>query len=705
MYIKDRFYLDEDTVETLARMEPAFGYNGFGEVVFYRTYSRTKEDGSQETWHEVVRRVVEGVFTIRKNWYRRNFINWDEGFWQHYARDFAISMFKMHWMPPGRGLWAMGTDYVYERGAMALYNCAASRVGAEIGEDCHWIMDCLMNGVGVGFLPERTDIEIFIPSGPTTMIVIPDSREGWCDSVQILIESYLNPGCRPIDFDYSMIRPAGVPIRGFGGVASGPAPLKQLHERLRTYFSMYLTETWYDEIMLRCDIVNAIGCCVVAGNVRRSAELACRPIDDQTFMNLKNYDLYPHRAEIGWMSNNSVILEEDEDFEKLGEIAERVIRNGEPGYVNYRNLPKGRIGKDDSVRPDAAIMFNPCGEIPLEDKEVCNISESLPTVAKTEQEWLKACEYATVYMSTVSLLPTHRNETNAVVARNRRIGLGIVDYTGWVTERGLHKVVSAMRKGYDIVRETNRWVNGEAGVPEAIRVTTVKPGGTVPKLPGKTSGVSYPTFSFTLRRVRVNRNSSIVPVLRAAGIPSEPCVIQPEATLIFEFPILQGPSKPVGRVSIWEQAINIITLQREWADNAVSNTIYFRPKWQLIRDIKVDETAYVVESGTNFIVKGIPNTDEELGGDHAAVIELDHTYKAEIVEVYGEQRLKIYQYDANHEEDSIEPVLSALAPMTKSISMLPYSGVGVYPQMPESEISEEEYHSRLKAIKPIDWST
>jgi len=671
--MKHRFNLAEATVDELREMTPEFGYNGFGEFVFYRTYSRPDEEGNMETWHDVVIRVTEGTFSIRKDHYKRNQIPWDEDFWQTYARNFAISMFKMEWLPPGRGLWAMGTDYVYERGSMSLNNCAVCEI-KNIADDAHWIMDALMNGVGVGFLPTRDDnilLEIKEPKG-TEKYVIPDTREGWCDSLHDLIDCYFTGGPKPV-FEYHEIRRAGQPIRGFGGIASGPDPLKQLHGRIEEFMKRAadVTDEDYDSVRLKMDVANAIGCCVVAGNVRRSAELAAAPLSDDTFKDLKDYDKHPERAALGWMSNNSVLLETDEDFQRLGEIAARVVKNGEPGYINLRNLHKGRLGRDDGLRRDKAIGFNPCGEQPLEDKELCTLVETLPTRCPDHQTWLKACEYATVYASTVTLLPTHRSETNAVMLRNRRIGVSIVDITGWLHEEGASSVINYMREGYQIVRKANQWVNSEAGIPEAIRVTTVKPGGTIPKVAGRTSGVGYPTFRHTLMRVRVAANSPIRGILEDANIPNEPDINDPDGTLVFEWPVLQGPSKPATEATLFEQAMNLVMVQREWSDNAVSNTLYFRPQWQLIE--------------TNFNGKNFKPAD-----DHK--VETDQ---------WGQTNL--YRRDPNHEEDVVERVLSMIAPLTKSVSLLPHTPAGVYPQSPQSGITEEEYNQRLKDMKPIDW--
>lgn len=577
-FVTTRFKVADPIIREIKDMQPNFGFNGFGELVFYRTYSRPKNDGTMESWNDVIIRATEGVFSIRKDWYTRNYIPWNEDFWQHYARNFAISMFNMEWLPPGRGLWAMGSDYVFERGSMALQNCGLTKIGENLGDDIHWMMDALMNGVGVGFVPER-DFDL-VASEPkpheTLQYLIEDSREGWCDSVKILIDSYLLSDYPTVIFNYDKIRSEGELIRGFGGLASGPDPLKKLHERIRNFFNKFIYEPFYDSVILKTDIANAVGCCVVAGNVRRSAELAAAPIDDPIFMDLKNYKLYPERAEYGWMSNNSVLLEKDEDFERLGEVARRVLDIGEPGCINLKNLRFGRIGHNDGLREDKAIGFNPCGEQPLEDKELCTLVETFPTRCKDFKDWRKALEYATMYASTVTLLPTHRQETNSVMLRNRRIGVSIADFTGWQHLVGTNKITKYLREGYKIVTRINQWANSEAGIPEAIRKTTIKPGGTVPKLAGVTAGCSYPSFIYTLRRVRIAKNIPLAQILKDANIPYEDDYYS-DNTYVFEFPIKQGPAKPADRVSLREQAMNLVMLQREWSDNAVSNTLYFKP--------------------------------------------------------------------------------------------------------------------------------
>lgn len=359
MYVNEFFNINDEIVDEICDMKPKFGYNGFGEFVFYRTYSRIKENGKNESWNDVVLRVIEGVMSIRKDWYVKNRIVWDEVKWQSYAKQMAISMFNMKWLPPGRGLWAMGTPFVYQNGAMALNNCGFTKIHPDqrMSADFAWMMDALMLGVGIGFEPSIGPITIYQPKG-SFIYQIPDSREGWVNSVKLLIDSYLFPNYKRIDFNYSLIRKRGLPIKGFGGLASGPDPLVELHIKITNLIVCY-AQKQISAVRLLTDIGNLIGVCVVAGNVRRSAEIAIGNVYDEEFMDLKDYTKYPERANFGWMSNNTVKFHNTEDFEKMGSIAKRVTLRGEPGGMNMKNMPHGRIGKFDPVREDMAEGLNP----------------------------------------------------------------------------------------------------------------------------------------------------------------------------------------------------------------------------------------------------------------------------------------------------------------------------------------------------------
>ena len=338
----------------IEQMVPKFGFNGFGEVTYYRTYSRLKEDGTQETWNDTVIRVIEGMMDIRDTHCKQHNLPWDEEIMQDVALDMASTLFEMKWLPPGRGLWAMGTSFVKERGSAALNNCGAVDT-LDLVKSATWAMDMLMCGVGVGYnLAWLGKVQTTAPN--TLTFNIPDTREGWIDSVRLLLSSYTLGTSTP-HFNYDLIRLEGEPIRGFGGTASGPAPLVQLHERIRTYMQRRLDGT-HSAGRTTSDVFNAIGACVVAGNVRRSALINLGSPFDEEFLDLKDYTKNPDRMEIGWMSNNTAVFEEGGHFSQLPRIAERILNNGEPGICNLVNVNKyGRYGEKSK---DKAWLANPC---------------------------------------------------------------------------------------------------------------------------------------------------------------------------------------------------------------------------------------------------------------------------------------------------------------------------------------------------------
>ncbi len=570
--VKERFTLEKAFCSELLAKKVKFGFGGFGEAVYYRTYSRIKSDGSKEHWADTVIRVINGVMSVRKNHYVLNTLDWDEAKWQRYAQKLAMTMFDMKWLPPGRGLWIMGTEYIYERGSAALNNCGAVDT-TDLSLAAEWTMDMLMCGVGVGFNTAWQGHNVVIPDKTKPVAhTIPDSREGWAESVKLLIESYTKKTTW-FSFDYSAIRPEGSPIHGFGGTASGPAPLKELHKRIETYLDDYCLGK-IDKTRCVADVMNAIGVCVVAGNVRRSAEIALGSIDDKSFLELKDYRKNPDRAEIGWVSNNTVVLTKREELEKLPVIAAHIRENGEPGIMNLMNVQKyARYGEESK---DNASLANPCSEIALESFELCNLSEVFPSRCLNEDDFYQALEYATFYASTVSLLPTHRLETNKVILRNRRIGVSISGIADMLDMYGKKELTRRLKKGYDLVRSVNQKLAREAEIPVSIRVTTVKPSGTISQLVGCSAGMHFPTFKYAIRRMRVGKRSNVCKILKAAGVPYQDDHYSANIT-VFEFPVDHGKTRNATIVSAWEQFSILAMLQREWSDNMVSCTIYFDP--------------------------------------------------------------------------------------------------------------------------------
>src|SRR4051812_42095172 len=280
------FQLSDSFVEGYKTQEPPFGFrdaggNSLGEITFIRTYSRTKEDGTKERWWEATRRVIEGMYSIQKDYAKQNVLPWNDHKAQKSAQEAYDLLFNMKWTPPGRGLFSMGTYVVNGRkDSTPLQNCAFistyDMTKSDPSNPFTFLMNVSMLGVGVGYDTRGAEKEftIYSPKEPAEVIVhqIPDSREGWVDSLQLKLDTYLLPNRQRIEFDYSLIRPKGAPIVTFGGIAPGPKPLMRLHNMIDRILGNREGEVLSDVDI--ADIANLIGDCVVSGNVRRSALLA-----------------------------------------------------------------------------------------------------------------------------------------------------------------------------------------------------------------------------------------------------------------------------------------------------------------------------------------------------------------------------------------------------------------------------------------------
>lgn len=361
MLVTERFRINPLTARFLKNQPVNFGFGLLGHAMYLRTYSRKKSDGSQEVWADTVIRTVEGVFSILKTHRAKNNLSWNEADMQALASEMAMHVFEFKFLPPGRGLWAGGTEHVFEHGSMALNNCGFVSIKT-LSRDAAWAMNALMLGVGVGYDTFRSTINLKNPTEEGKWVYqIPDSREGWVESLRLLIESY-EKGLPRVDFDYSIIRPKGEPIKGFGGIASGPEPLRDMHEAIRKVLDKRANK---EISSVRCisDVINLIAKCVISGNVRRSALIALGRPDDEEFLNLKNWNL-PENAErcnfkTGWAftANNSIVLENAGDFDVLPKIAPLVSVTAEPGVLNLMNVQK--YARRGEKKKDRAIGVNP----------------------------------------------------------------------------------------------------------------------------------------------------------------------------------------------------------------------------------------------------------------------------------------------------------------------------------------------------------
>jgi adenosylcobalamin-dependent ribonucleoside-triphosphate reductase len=443
-----------------------------------------------------------------------------------------------------------------------------------------FLMEASMLGVGVGFDDKGADkgFEIFEPV-EAQEYVIPDTREGWMESTVSLINSYLKPEQKTLEFNYDEIRPYGTPIKTFGGTASGPEPLIKLHNHIKKLFTGRKGEPLTRRDI--ADIGNMIGVCVVSGNVRRSAELLIGRIDDEDFLNLKNAEKFPDRNSYdpeapgwAWMSNNSVEVSVGTNFDP---IVDGIVRNGEPGVI-WMDMSRqyGRIADGVNNKDHRVVGYNPCAEQSLESFEMCTLVETYLNRHETVEDFKRTLKFAYLYAKTVTLLPTHWEETNAIMQRNRRIGTSISGVANFADNKGLHILRDWMDEGYAVVKGYDQTYSEWLGIRESIKMTTVKPSGTVSILAGESPGVHWTAGGkFFLRAIRFANNDPMLPLFKMAQYRIEPASESPETTSVVFFPIKSDAARSEKDVSIYEKMALAAQAQRYWSDNSVSVTVTF----------------------------------------------------------------------------------------------------------------------------------
>jgi hypothetical protein len=892
----ERFIVDINLYNEYKNKPAPFGFNGLGEVVYLRTYAREKENNESEVWVDTVYRVVNGVFEILQH-YIINKLNgeWDNKLAKELSKEMFIRIFTMKFLPPGRGLWAMGAPVITKKGfAAALNNCAfvsTNNLANDKISPFVFLMDASMLGVGVGF--DTIGAGSFIINKPNKdmsyTFTITDDREGWVQSVKLLLHSYFNKDSDEVQFDYSQIRGSGIKLKIFGGQSSGPEPLITLHSNIRKILDADVGKL----ISVTCitDIMNMIGVCTVSGNIRRcipknslvhtydglikiqdikigdmvqtsdgyekvneifiqgkqkiiniiteDGEFMCTPnhkiavIDTNTnykwimakelqlgdnllttrvpivgqktylpksddiiipdldndmawfigvfsecgytysdniyislnnydivsklnkqlykfninftvvfnkyrkkyiikciskplsiylnklkriipdciktglydirlayitgvkdshnyeelirnklkkyvlqfqtlcyscgfetklnrictdkhkilyslitytehstniitnklvskkslyhtvpvkkikqfnkeletfdisvnnkhefycngylmhnsaeiafgsasckeFLNLKSYEVNPQRMEYGWASNNSIFAELGMDYT---EVCKHIITNGEPGFAWLENMKAySRMNGEPDYRDQRVSGGNPCLEQSLESMELCCLVETFPNKHENLEDFKKTLYYAFLFAKTVTLLPLHWHQSNQIMMRNRRIGCSISGIAQFITDRGLHELKQWLEQGYNAIYDHDHSISEWLCVRQSIKMTSIKPSGTISILAGATPGIHYPESQFYIRRIRMASDSPLLARLNKAGYKIEPCAVNPKTTTIVEFPVSVGKKiRTVKDISMWEQLSLAAFMQKYYADNQVSVTITFDP--------------------------------------------------------------------------------------------------------------------------------
>lgn len=560
-----------------------------GEDVYNRTYSRTKPDGTKETWPETVERVATGNLQL---------LELDYDMEEHAQLCTLMENFSV--LPAGRHLWASGV-----KGRQFLFNCWHSGWGEKISDHFEFSFMRLMEGGGVGATystkvldkygpvkqavevhvvcdDEHQDYEILSEAGLLSSLYssdyqgsyheVEDSREGWAAALVELLESAWDENASSVlVFDVSRVRPSGSRLKTFGGHASGPEPLARMLLEIGHVLQINLgaldAYECMEPIRLPLDpisameIDHAIAQCVVAGGNRRSARMSIMPWDDpyiMEFLRLKE-DTDKH-----WTTNISVGI--DDEFLRLVNspperipsrhhmahvvleiVAEGMLTNGEPGIWNKSLSNVGEVNEVSST--------NPCGEIPLPEWGACVLGHiNLEAFAPKERGdsfdldgAVKAARLMTRFLIRATFGDIGDEKARKVMDRDRRIGVGLFGFQAAFAKMGYKfSHIPESGEAEEILETLKMNIRDEAEsyafqlrIPVPIKVTTVAPTGTIAKMPGTTEGI-HPIFSrHFIRRIRFSTLDEAqvrrLEEFRQQGYHVEPCQYAAN-TMVVEIP-------------------------------------------------------------------------------------------------------------------------------------------------------------------------
>lgn len=611
-------------VQELAReSKKYFKDNELGELVYLRTYARWIEsEGRRETWIETVGRYLG---FMKENLGKK--LTEEE-----YA-EVREAILKQEVMPSMRLMQFSGE--AARRCNTCAYNCTF--ISPSALEDFAEIMYLSMQGCGVGFSVESQNVEQ-LPQiqkqGKHKKIthVVKDSKEGWCDSLTLALQAWYSGG--DVELDYSFIRPAGARLKTMGGKASGPEPLRSLHAFAR------------EKILSRQgrrlrpidvhDIICKIGECVVSGGVRRTAMISLSDLDDSGMRDAKKGQFFltePYRS----VANNSAVYEHKPSNTELMEewVALMKSGSGERGIFNRaflkHTIPERRakyfkkVGfMDEDGVVEGPIGTNPCGEIILQSKQFCNLSEVIARADDTHESLLRKARIATLlgtYQSTLTDFKYISKEWTKHCEEERLLGVSITGQWDSVVARE----PETLRAVRDLAVRTNAVYAKRFGVKPSMAVTAVKPSGTVSQTFNCSSGIHPRHSKYYIRRVRISATDSLFKMLKDQGIPYHPEVgqtVENATTFVLEFPV----EAPGG--SVFKDDLSALDLLEYWKKIKLNYTEH-NPS----ATISISENEWIG------VVDWIQKNWEIIGG-LSFLPRFDHVYRLAPYEAIDEKRYK-----------------------------------------------------------------
>ena len=528
-------------------------------------YAKYFDGKGRESWGETVGRYMDNV--VRRAVKVEN----------SYIDSIEQAILGQEIMPSMRAMMTAGP--ALDRDNTAGYNC--SYLPVDDPKSFDEAMYILLCGTGVGFSVERQFISK-LPEVPElfqseSVVVVKDSKEGWAKGFRQVL-ALLWAGEIP-KWDVSQVRPAGARLKTFGGRASGPAPLVEL---FNFAVSTFKAAQGRKLSSMEChDLMCFIGQIVVVGGVRRSAMISLSNLSDDRMRHAKSgqwWETAGHRA----LANNSVAYTEKPDMETFMREWLSLVesKSGERGIFN-REASKKQAAKFGRRDPNYEFGTNPCSEIILRPYQFCNLTECVVRATDTLVDLERKVKLATILgtiQSTMIKFPYLRKVWQKNTAEERLLGVsmtGIMDNPLMTSaNKGLDKTLEHLRS---IAVATNAEWAERLGIPASASISCVKPSGTVSQLVDSASGIHARHSPYYIRTVRGDNKDPLTQFMIDQGIPNEPCVMKPDSTVVFSFPV-KSPEQAVTRndMTAVEQLELWLTYQRHWCEHKPSVTISVR---------------------------------------------------------------------------------------------------------------------------------
>lgn len=678
--------LDEEFLSKYRNAESPL--SNIGEFVYLRTYSRYLNDKNRrENWFETVLRTTEYNINLGIDFKKKNNLEVNMEEERKEAKRLFDNLFNLRTFTSGRTLYMGGTEIVKEY-PLSNFNCCFTFI--KKFHDFVDIFYLLMLGAGVGVridkdfineMPEvrktsiinryesieresldKEDIEntiliINTNNHKKAVIKVGDSKEGWCNALDIYFELITLPKYKHIEaitIDYSFVRPAGERLKRFGGRASGYGSLERMFEKISHVINS--TKNGILKTIDVLDIANIISENVVSGGVRRSAMMVICDEEDEEVIHAKK-DLYKvvngkwieninisHRK----MSNNSVLYKEKPSLEKIKEMLNSIKINGEPGFIN---------GIEAKRRKDSFKGCNPCGEILLQSHECCNLTtNNLVSFVDDENklhidELKEVLKLSTRVAIRMTLVKAELPEWNEVMEKDRIIGVSLTGMMDMMNKIGMSydELARLLRELKDTVHEEGRRYCNELGISVPELMTTIKPEGTISTLPCVSSGIHFSHSHYYIRRVRISVTDPLYkmieklkcyPIFNENGQTDENCT-----TKVIEFPVKAPEGKTKYDVGAIEQLELYKMSMMNWTDHNTSITVHVRDdEWDDVAKWLYDNFEYVV--GITFL----PLMEETYPVlPYEAISKDEYERRVKEIKPLNYELLKYYDDDEEHE--------------------------------------------------------